>query len=65
MGYRPSYLMLRTLYRAAREPAAVGMAWGYFIAALRREPRFPERETVDRLRADQRLRTVLRIGAPP
>jgi glycosyltransferase involved in cell wall biosynthesis len=65
MGYRPSYLLLRTLYRATREPAATGMAWGYLMAALRREPRFPERETVDRLRADQRLRTVLRIGAPP
>ena len=29
MGYRPSYLALRALYRARREPAALAMLWGY------------------------------------
>ena len=33
MGYRPTYLTLRALYRARREPAALGMLWGYFGAA--------------------------------
>ena len=65
MGYRPSYLLLRTLYRSSSEPAAVGMAWGYIAAALRREARCPERAVVQRLREEQRLRTVLRTGAPP
>jgi glycosyltransferase involved in cell wall biosynthesis len=44
MWYRPSYLLLRTLYRtlARREPAATGLAWGYARAALGRKPRHPE-----------------------
>lgn len=65
MGYRPSYLALRTLYRTVREPAAIGMAWGFAAAALRREARYPEPAVVRRLRDEQRLRSVLRIGAPP
>jgi glycosyltransferase involved in cell wall biosynthesis len=38
-GYRPSYLVLRSLYRARREPIAVAMIAGYVSAAVRREPR--------------------------
>ena len=37
MGYRPSYLTMRALYRARREPAALAMLWGYFAAAARRD----------------------------
>ncbi len=33
MGYRPSYLAMRALYRARREPAALAMLWGYAAAA--------------------------------
>ena len=33
MGYRPTYLTMRALYRARREPAALAMLWGYFGAA--------------------------------
>jgi glycosyltransferase involved in cell wall biosynthesis len=65
MGYRPSYLLLRTVYRLTREPSAVGMAWGYLSSAARREARCPERAIVRRLRDEQRLRVVLRNGAPP
>lgn len=65
MGYRPTYLILRMLYRATREPAAIGMAWGYAAAALRREKRCPEDAIVQSLRDEQRLRAVLRNGAPP
>jgi biofilm PGA synthesis N-glycosyltransferase PgaC len=65
MGYRPSYLLMRTLYRLVRDPTAVGMVWGYLAAAARREGRYPERDVVRSLRDEQRLRTVLRIGAPP
>jgi len=44
MWYRPSYLLLRTLYRAiqGRDPAASGLAWGYARSALRRSSRHPE-----------------------
>jgi glycosyltransferase involved in cell wall biosynthesis len=45
MWYRPSYMVLRTIYRAlsARDLAAAGLAWGYLRSALRRMPRHPER----------------------
>jgi hypothetical protein len=44
MWYRPSYMLLRTLYRAlaGRDPAAVGLAWGYARSSLGRRPRHPE-----------------------
>lgn len=65
MGYRPSYLLLRTAYRAPREPAAVGMIWGFAAAALAREPRCPEPDVIRHLRDEQRVRAVLRQGTPP
>ena len=64
MGYRPSYLTLRALYRARQEPAAIGMLWGYFGAAGRRAPRCPDERLIRALRERQRLRTTLRRGAP-
>ena len=42
MGYRPTYLTLRALYRARREPAALGMLWGYFGAARPARAAVPE-----------------------
>ena len=50
MGYRLSYLLARTGYRAFRDPAAVALLWGYAGAALRREPRC----------ADERVRAHVR-----
>jgi poly-beta-1,6-N-acetyl-D-glucosamine synthase len=64
MGYRPTYLTLRALYRARQEPAAIGMLWGYFGAAGRRAPRCPDRRLIDALRERQRLRATLLRGAP-
>ena len=64
MGYRPSYLALRALYRARREPAAIGMLWGYFGSARRRAPRCPDERLVRELRKRQRLGVTLRRGAP-
>jgi hypothetical protein len=64
MGYRPTYLALRALYRARQEPAALGMLWGYFGAAGRRAPQCPDRRLVDALRERQRLGPTLRRGAP-
>jgi glycosyltransferase involved in cell wall biosynthesis len=64
MGYRPSYLAMRALYRARRQPAALAMLWGYGSAALRREPRCPNPALVSAIRDRQRLRVALRRGAP-
>ena len=64
MGYRPTYLALRALYRARREPAALGMLWGYTAAAARRAPRCPDERVVQALRERQRLGVALRRGAP-
>ena len=64
MGYRPSYLALRALYRARREPAALGMLWGYFGSAGRRAPRCPDERLVRAVRERQRLGSTLRRGAP-
>lgn len=64
MGYRPSYLILRSLYRARRDRAALGLIWGYADAAVRRTPRCPEPGVIETLRARQRLTVALRGGAP-
>lgn len=65
MGYRPSYLLLRTLYRAVREPSAIGMLPGYVAAAVQREPRHADAAVLARVRDEQRLRHVLRRGRLP
>jgi biofilm PGA synthesis N-glycosyltransferase PgaC len=64
MGYRPTYMVMRALYRARREPAALAMLWGYAAAAARRAPRCPDRQVVHVLRERQRLGVALRRGAP-
>lgn len=64
MGYRPTYITMRALYRARSEPRALAMIWGYGSAALRREPRCPDVRLVEALRERQRLRAALRRGAP-
>ena len=64
MGYRPTYLAMRALYRARREPAALAMLWGYAAAAARRDRRCPDAAVVRTLRERQRLGVALRRGAP-
>jgi poly-beta-1,6-N-acetyl-D-glucosamine synthase len=64
MGYRPSYMVLRSLYRARREPAALAMLYGYALAAARRDSRCPDPLLVGELRRRQRLGVTLRRGAP-
>jgi glycosyltransferase involved in cell wall biosynthesis len=56
-GYRPSYLILRSLYRARREAMALMMIAGYVSAAARREPRC-EPAVLAHIRAEQRLRAL-------
>jgi glycosyltransferase involved in cell wall biosynthesis len=64
MGYRPSYLAMRSLYRARRQPTALAMLWGYAAAAARRDPRCPDTRLIGVLRERQRLGVALRRGAP-
>jgi glycosyltransferase involved in cell wall biosynthesis len=62
MGYRPSYLLLRALYRARENVASLAMVWGYTRAAATRAPRCCHPEVIERIREGQRLRVVLRRG---
>jgi biofilm PGA synthesis N-glycosyltransferase PgaC len=55
-GYRPSYLVLRALYRACREPAALALIAGYAAAAIAREPRCSDPVALAYLRREQSLR---------
>jgi hypothetical protein len=58
MGYRPTFLGLRALHHSRKDPFALAMVFGWAGAALRREPRYPDRAAVDLLRREQRLREL-------
>jgi len=58
MGYRPSYLVARTLYRARREPSALIMLLAYAKAAIARSQRLPDESVRRSLREQQRLRVL-------
>jgi poly-beta-1,6-N-acetyl-D-glucosamine synthase len=60
LGYRAWYLVLRALWNARREPAALGMIWGYVAAALRREARNPDLAARAYLRHQQSPRNLRR-----
>jgi biofilm PGA synthesis N-glycosyltransferase PgaC len=59
MGYRLSYVLLRTLHRARHEPAAVAILPAYLAAVARREPRCPDEPVRRLLRRRQRARHLL------
>jgi biofilm PGA synthesis N-glycosyltransferase PgaC len=60
MGYRFSYLALRAIYRALREPSAVGMVWGYLSAVVARRDRYDDPAVRAHLRSQQALRRLPR-----
>jgi biofilm PGA synthesis N-glycosyltransferase PgaC len=62
MGYRPSYLLLRALYRARENAASLAMVWGYAAAAASGAPQCPNPTITERVRDGQRLRIVMRRG---
>jgi glycosyltransferase involved in cell wall biosynthesis len=71
MGYRFSYLIVRTMYRILREPAAIGLLLGYARAALRRDPQCADtalrayvREQQGLRNLPRRVRETLRTRAP-
>jgi len=58
VGYRPTYLLLRTLRHVGRNPAALAMLWGYGASAAGRLPRLDDQDARAILREDQRLRNL-------
>lgn len=58
MGYRPSYLVFRSLYRGLRDPVALSMVWGYAQAAILRRPRLADPEVRALLRREQSFRRL-------
>jgi glycosyltransferase involved in cell wall biosynthesis len=62
MGYRPSYLCLRAIYRARENFASLAMVWGYAAAAVSGAPQCTFPSVTTRIREGQRLRVVVRRG---
>lgn len=60
LGYRPSYLVARSIFHARRDPAALAMITAYADAALRRMPRCGDEDVRRRVRDGQRLRLLPR-----
>ena len=57
-GYRPTYLFLRSLFKARKELAALALIGGYTAAAVRREPRCDDPLARDFLRRQQAFRRL-------
>jgi hypothetical protein len=60
MGYRFSYLFVRSLWHARRDPAALGMVWGWIGAVLRRERPCEDPAIRDYVRRQQAARHFAR-----
>jgi glycosyltransferase involved in cell wall biosynthesis len=58
LGYRLSYLALRAIWNARREPAALAMIVGYLQAAIHREPRLSDPTARAYLRRQQSIRRL-------
>jgi poly-beta-1,6-N-acetyl-D-glucosamine synthase len=59
MGYRLSYVMLRTLHRGRRDLGAIGLLWGYVESAARRSPKYADESVRRHVRDEQALSRVL------
>jgi biofilm PGA synthesis N-glycosyltransferase PgaC len=57
-GYRPSYVLLRSLFKARKEPVALALFAGYLVAAILREPRCEDDSARAYLRGQQALRQL-------
>jgi glycosyltransferase involved in cell wall biosynthesis len=60
LGYRFSYLLLRSVNRARADRAALAMPIGYVAAAARRETRYTDHEVRRYVRNEQTLRSLVR-----
>ena len=68
MGYRFSYLLVRTLYRMLQQPAAVALLWGYLRASIQGQPRCSDaavRAHVRRAQSWRRLPVRIREARRP
>jgi poly-beta-1,6-N-acetyl-D-glucosamine synthase len=59
MGYRPWYLVARTMHHVRRDLGAIGLIYGYVAAALRCAPRLEDPGARAMLRDDQSLKKIL------
>jgi poly-beta-1,6-N-acetyl-D-glucosamine synthase len=59
MGYRPWYLVARTLHHMRRDASAAALLLGYASAAVRRSPRLEDPRARAVLRRDQSFRNFL------
>lgn len=59
VGYRPSYVLLRTVFNVTRDPAAGGLLWGYLRGAVTRGERSSDDEARTYVRAGQRWRRLV------
>jgi glycosyltransferase involved in cell wall biosynthesis len=60
MGYRPSYLVIRAVYRAVGDIAAFAMVWGYARAAASRAARYDDAAVLRHVRELQSWRQLPR-----
>lgn len=60
MAYRLPYLLARTVHHVRRDPAAVGILWGFAISALLRNPQLNDPQARAAIRAGQRIRDLPR-----
>jgi poly-beta-1,6-N-acetyl-D-glucosamine synthase len=58
LGYRPSYLALRSLYHLRHGRAAMGLPVGYITSAVQRAERCPDLAVRTRIRDQQRFRSL-------
>ena len=58
LGYRPWYLVLRSLWNARRELSALAMIAGYADAVVRRTPRSSDEAARAYLRSQQSVRAL-------
>jgi glycosyltransferase involved in cell wall biosynthesis len=72
LGYRIYYVLARCMYRAAQNPSAVAMLWGYGSAALTGNQRCSDEAAIAQLRRQQsvrrlptRIREAFGSGSPP
>lgn len=63
LGYRPSYLVARALFRSLRDPAALALVTSFAGSALRRTERCQKPALVAHVRDEQRLRKLARRAA--
>lgn len=63
LGYRPSYLIVRALFRAPRDPAALALVAGYGGSVLRRRPTCAKGNVRTWVREQQRLRHLVTRAA--